>query len=128
MRSADAIARHATIKVGDSPLMVSSGTELYGKTPSMLHLYVPDVDALYARALEAGGISLSEPTDEFYGDRRAGIEDAWKNQWWIATHVEDVELGEASGSSASSVVSSETGWPRLPEADFFSGRPGKHLI
>ncbi|MDQ3390358.1 MAG: VOC family protein [Actinomycetota bacterium] len=90
MRSDDGVARHATIRVGDSLLMVSKGTDIYGRVPLMLHLYVDDVDQIYADALEAGGLSQREPRNEFYGDRVAAIKDDWENQWWIATHVEDV--------------------------------------
>jgi uncharacterized glyoxalase superfamily protein PhnB/catechol 2,3-dioxygenase-like lactoylglutathione lyase family enzyme len=94
MKSADGIVRHATIKVGDSLLMASKGTDIYGKKPLMLHLYVADVDAIYAQALRAGGVSLREPVNEFYGDRTAAVRDEWDNEWWIATHVEDVEADE----------------------------------
>ena len=90
MRSEDGVVRHATIQIRDSKLMVSSGTELYEARPCALHLYVEDTDALYARALAAGATSLEPPTDQFYGDRRAGVADAWGNHFWIATHVEDV--------------------------------------
>jgi uncharacterized glyoxalase superfamily protein PhnB len=48
---------------------------------------VPDVDAVYRRALEAGATSLSEPVDQPYGDRSGGVEDAFGNKWYIATHV-----------------------------------------
>jgi uncharacterized glyoxalase superfamily protein PhnB len=57
-------------------------------------MYVPDVDAVYADAIAAGAASLREPNDQFYGDRMAGVEDAAGNQWWIATHVEDVSPEE----------------------------------
>lgn len=42
------------------------------------------------RALEVGAVSLREPTDQFYGDCSAGVEDLADNYWWIATHLEDV--------------------------------------
>ncbi len=58
--------------------------------PAMIHLYVDDCDATYERALGAGGTSEREPTDQFYGDRSAGVRDSAGNLWWIATHVEDV--------------------------------------
>jgi PhnB protein len=70
--------------------MISHGTELYGSGAAMLHLYVENSDAVYQQALKAGGISLREPVNEFYGDRSAGVKDKWGNQWWIATHIEDV--------------------------------------
>ncbi len=74
---------HAEIKIGDSIVMMGEGGE---KTfLAMLHLYMEDVDAVYQRAIQAGGKSLREPTDQFYGDRSGGVEDAFGNQWWIAT-------------------------------------------
>jgi uncharacterized glyoxalase superfamily protein PhnB len=60
----------------------------------MLHVYVPDADAVYRRAMEAGAISLREPADQFYGDRTGGVQDAFGNQWWMATHQEDVSDDE----------------------------------
>ncbi len=60
----------------------------------MLHLYMEDVDAVYRRAIQAGAKSLREPADQPYGDRMGGVEDAFGNQWWIATHVEDVTSEE----------------------------------
>jgi PhnB protein len=58
--------------------------------PGMLHVYVEDCDATYARALEAGAESLMEPSDQFYGDRMAGVQDLAGNQWFFATRVEDL--------------------------------------
>jgi uncharacterized glyoxalase superfamily protein PhnB len=94
MRSADGITRHAAVRIGSSMLMISSGTELYAPRPSTLHVYVEDVDAVYAAARAAGAQRLEEPADQFYGDRRAGVRDAWNNHWWIATHIEDVSAPE----------------------------------
>jgi uncharacterized glyoxalase superfamily protein PhnB/catechol 2,3-dioxygenase-like lactoylglutathione lyase family enzyme len=90
MKSADGVVRHATIKVGDSLIMTSKGTDIYGEHPAMLHLYVLDVDVVYAQALQHGASMLREPVNEFYGDRVAAVKDEWNNQWWIATHIEDV--------------------------------------
>jgi uncharacterized glyoxalase superfamily protein PhnB len=60
----------------------------------MLYLYVEDTLALYARAVAAGGESIMEPAKQFYGDVNAAVEDSNGNQWWIATHVEDVSPEE----------------------------------
>lgn len=76
---------HAEVTIGDSKLMIG-GYEGVEEIPTALHLYVPDADAVYQRALEAGGSSLEEPVDQFYGDREAGIKDPTGNVWWIATH------------------------------------------
>ena len=85
---------HAGVQIGDSQIMVSDSTEQYPAGSSRLYLYVDDVDATYKNAITAKGISLREPTDEFYGDRSSGVKDAWGNEWWIATHVEDVDEEE----------------------------------
>jgi PhnB protein len=85
---------HAQLKVGDSMLMAAEASDKWPAMPAMLYLYVPDVDAAYRRAIEAGGQSLREPTDEFYGDRSGGVQDAAGNQWWIATRKENVSPEE----------------------------------
>jgi PhnB protein len=93
MRSGGAIM-HAEVKIGDSVVMMGEASDEFKAMPTSIHLYLEDVDAAYERALRAGGKSLREPTDQFYGDRSAGIEDASGNQWWLATHVEDVSPEE----------------------------------
>lgn len=93
MDAPDGSVRHAEVKIGDSIIMIgqaAAGQEMH----SMLHFYVPDTDALYQSALAAGAVSIREPTDQFYGDRSAGVHDSWGNQWWMATHVEDVSQQE----------------------------------
>ncbi len=76
---------HAEVVIGDSKLMIG-GYESVEEKLTALHLYVPDADAVYHRAIEAGAISMEEPVDQFYGDREAGIKDPSGNIWWIATH------------------------------------------
>jgi PhnB protein len=76
---------HAEVNIGESKLMIG-GYESVEEKPTALHLYVPDADAVYQRALEAGATSLEEPVDQFYGDREAGVKDPTGNVWWIATH------------------------------------------
>ena len=90
----DGRVMHAAVRVGDSMLMMGGANERYPPRPGTVYLYVPDVDATYERATAAGGTSLMEPADQFYGDRNGGVEDPWGNQWWIGTHVEDVPPAE----------------------------------
>ena len=94
METDDGLIRHAELKIGDSVLMVSSATEIHKPMPGMLNLYVEDCDQVYEEAKKAGAESMSEPANQFYGDRSAGVKDSWGNQWWIATHVEDVSNEE----------------------------------
>ena len=77
--------RPSVMKIGDSHVMVSS----VGPRPAMpafLYLYVDDTDATYERALESGALSLEEPGDTPYGDRRGMVEDPCGNIWQIATY------------------------------------------
>jgi PhnB protein len=85
---------HAELKIGDSHIMVSDANERHPAMPSMLHLYVPNVDAVYQKALKAGGTSTQEPADMFYGDRSASVKDPAGVSWYIATHTEDVPMPE----------------------------------
>lgn len=81
---------HAEVRIGDSTVMLADASAEYPALTAMLHLYVPDVDATYQRALAAGGVSEREPANQFYGDRSAAVRDPGGNHWYVATHVEDV--------------------------------------
>ena len=93
MPRADGGVAHAEVKIGDSMVMLGEPTEAEAM-PGMIHLYVDDADSVYRRALQAGATSLREPENMFYGDRSAGVKDRFGNQWWIATHIEDVQPDE----------------------------------
>ena len=75
---------HAEVNIGDSLVMIG-GAEHIEPRPTAIHLYVPNVDEAYKRALEAGGKSLMEPADQPYGERSGGVEDPTGNRWYIAT-------------------------------------------
>ncbi len=78
---------HGEVRIGDSVVMLgcAHGNE---PTKSILYLYVPDVDAMYAQAVAAGGESKEEPADQFYGDRTAAITDSAGITWYLATRKE----------------------------------------
>lgn len=84
----------AEIKIGDTIIMVFQANEQWQAQPFSVYLYVEDCDKVYAQAVAAGAMSLMEPADMFYGDRNAGVRDAWGNEWWIATHKEELSLEE----------------------------------
>ena len=85
---------HASMKIGDSVLMMGGAGEHWPAMPATIYIYVPDVDAAYKRALEAGAKSLREPQDQFYGDRSGGVIDDQGNQWWMGTQIEVVSEEE----------------------------------
>lgn len=78
------------LKVGDSHLEMGESHGQYQPMKSMFYLYVPDVDAMYRRAIAAGATSMKEPADQPYGDRVGAVTDIFSNQWWVATHIKDV--------------------------------------
>jgi PhnB protein len=89
---------HAEIRIGDSVIMLSdespgattkAPSSLGGTTGSVM-LYVPNVDAAFKKAVDAGCTSLMAPADMFWGDRFGKLQDPYGNQWGMATHQEDV--------------------------------------
>jgi PhnB protein len=92
---------YAKVRIGDSIIECSEARGEGGPRPATLHLYVPDVDGMYKDAIAAGGKSLSEPKDQFYGERSGGVVDAWGNHWYIATHTEDLTSDELMSRVAS---------------------------
>jgi PhnB protein len=94
MDGPDGSIGHAEVRIGDSIVMMAEAGEQWPAMPGGIHLYVEDCDSTYARALEAGGESIQEPADQFYGDRSGGVRDPGGNLWWITTHVEDVPEDE----------------------------------
>jgi uncharacterized glyoxalase superfamily protein PhnB len=90
----DGAVMHATIRVGNSMLMLADPTPEFGPMPSSLYLYVPDCDTVYQRALASGGVSVFPLMTLPSGERYGGVKDPCGNIWWVATHVEDVPPGE----------------------------------
>jgi PhnB protein len=100
MMRPDGKIMHAEFKIGDSVVMIADASERAQATSDMLHLYVPNVDAVYQKALKAGATSLTEPADQFYGDRSGGVRDPAGNRWHIGTHIEDVSPAELKKRAA----------------------------
>jgi PhnB protein len=84
----DGSIMHAEVQIDDTVVMLADAGAEFPAFPVWLHVYVPDVDATYRRALEAGGVSVQEPSQrEGEPDRRGGVKDPCGNTWWIATQV-----------------------------------------
>lgn len=89
-RDDDGRVRHADVLIGGAHVMMGGADEKWPEQKGSILVYVPDVDATYKAALAAGGTSVFEPKDQFYGDRSCGVVDPAGVTWWISTHVEDV--------------------------------------
>ncbi|MGW2014856.1 VOC family protein [Streptomyces sp. NPDC001927] len=108
---------HAELEVGDSLLMLADeypdidfrSPKALGGTPLTLHLYVEDVDAVFAKALAHGARELKPVTDEFYGDRIGQFMDPFGHRWSVATHVEDVSEEEMTKRAEKAMGSPNAG-------------------
>ncbi len=105
---------HAELKIGDSIVMFSDemppmpGQPATRKTPKNagattggLMVYLKDVDAGFKKAVDAGAKGAMPPTDMFWGDRYAQVEDPFGHVWALATHIADVtpkQMAKAMGS------------------------------
>ena len=94
----DGKVMHATVKIGDSKLMLADefpgmGTKspaTLGGSPVVLNIYVDDVDALWNRAVAAGAKVTMPLDNQFWGDRYGQIVDPFGHAWALGSHVEDV--------------------------------------
>lgn len=96
----DGTVMHAEIVIGDSVVIIEEEDPQRGSkapppgglagSPAFLFVYVEDVDAVVARAVELGATLQRAPQDQFYGDRDAHVIDPFGHGWTIASHVEDV--------------------------------------
>ncbi|MEZ4769861.1 MAG: VOC family protein [Caldilineales bacterium] len=83
----DGLLRHAEVRIDDTVVMLADAVEGWPPVPSHVHVYVPDVDETYRRALAAGAESVQEPVQKEDEDKRGGVKDAGGTTWWIATRV-----------------------------------------
>jgi PhnB protein len=107
MPSPDGKIMHAELKIGDSNIFLGDefpGMSAAPSTPSLpsvyLFLYVPDVDAVFNRAVAAGSRVEMPVQDMFWGDRYGKLTDPFGHHWGIATHTEDVAPEEMKRRSA----------------------------
>ncbi len=93
---------HAELAIGTSKFMLADefpdmgarSPRTLGGSPVGLLLYVEGVDALFAKALQAGATQVQAVEDKFYGDRSGTLLDPFGHQWTLSTHVEDVSMEE----------------------------------
>jgi len=91
---------HAELRIGNSLIMLNDemgggkSAKTIGGSPASLWLYVEDCDALFNRAVGAGGRvppgPMGQMTDQFWGDRAGTLTDPHGYTWTIATHKEDL--------------------------------------
>jgi PhnB protein len=93
---------HAEIEIGTGLVMLADefpdhgflSPQTIGGSPVTVHVYVEDVDAVFAKAVAAGATVTRPMEDQFYGDRLGQFVDPWGHRWSVASHVEDVSEEE----------------------------------
>jgi uncharacterized glyoxalase superfamily protein PhnB len=78
---------HAEVRLEDTVLMLADSAKGWQAVPTHVHIYVPNVDKTYQRAIEAGAMSVQEPVRKEDADKRGGVKDKGGTTWWIATKV-----------------------------------------
>lgn len=91
---ADGKPMYITARVGDTVLSFMQPIDASKPTRSAFYVYVPDVDGVYSRAVEAGAKAIQEPGEMVHGDRAATFLDILDNQWTVATRLEDISVAE----------------------------------
>lgn len=93
---ADGSVMHAELIIGNGMVMMGEPRDEFGPMPASIFISVEDCDAVYKRAIAAGGVSVMEPADMHHaGERYGGVKDHAGNIWWMATHIEDLSEEEA---------------------------------
>lgn len=98
----DGVIGHAEIAIGSARLMLSdehlefgaASPEHLGGTSVALNLEVPDVDAVFRRAVAEGATVRREPADQPYGDRSCQFLDPWGHRWMVQTTIASPTLDE----------------------------------
>lgn len=82
----DGSLRHAEVRIDDGIVMVGGGATEIAAAPAHIHLYVPDAQQVFDRAIAAGAVPVREPEQaNADDDLRGGVRDRWGTTWWIAT-------------------------------------------
>ena len=130
---------HAEFKIGDASIMISEeypdmdvlSPHALGGSPVTIHLYVEDVDTLFAQAVAAGARVLRPVADQFYGDRSGKLVDPFGHVWFFATNKEDVPFAEMIARAAKlfgSAPAAAAAAPKEEEASSAGGTTAPELV
>ncbi len=90
MLGPDGSVMHGEVKIGNSLIMIGQAEKETDARKTMIYLYMEDCDKYFNQALAQGATVVSELADQFYGDRHGAVRDMNGNDWYIATHKEDL--------------------------------------
>jgi uncharacterized glyoxalase superfamily protein PhnB len=103
---------HASLMIGDSPLMLGDempdmggkGPRTLGGSPVSIFLYTENVDALWKKAVDAGATVVHPLIDQFWGDRAGLLDDPFGHHWWLAQHIKDPTPEELKAGAEASMA------------------------
>ncbi len=81
----DGKVMHAELKLYDSVIMLGSASEKYPAVPAIVHVYVPNVDEVFEKAIQAGCVVVEMPLQKGDPDKRGTFTDFAGNMWSVAT-------------------------------------------
>jgi uncharacterized glyoxalase superfamily protein PhnB len=90
----DGTVGHAEVRIGTSIVMAFDGKPEWGPTPAFLRLYLPDAEATFRKAIEAGATEVTRVTHLAFGDKVGRVRDPFGNVWWLQERVENVSEEE----------------------------------
>jgi uncharacterized glyoxalase superfamily protein PhnB len=86
--NSDGSVMHAEFQIDDSVIMLGSSSDKFKPIELVLHVYVPNVDETFAKAIQAGCESIKEPGEQKGDpDRRGTFKDPAGNMWSIGTQL-----------------------------------------
>jgi PhnB protein len=113
----DGLLLHAELEIGDTTVMLADRKPDWPFTPSLLQVYVDDLDATLETARRLNATVVTEPT-EFYGDLFSRMRDPWNNLWWVYQHRAPAEVASADWSAEASEADSDDWDHTSPELQY----------
>lgn len=108
-KDTDNLILHCEVKVGNSVIMFADRKPDWPQTPSLLQVYVEDVEETLNKATSLGAKIVTKPT-EFLGTLFSRVKDAEGNLWWIYQYLnQDTEWTEGGN---------EENWEPSAEAEY----------
>jgi PhnB protein len=100
IKNKEGVVINAVVKIGTAMVMLFDSREGWSPTPSLLNLYVEDVDKVYRASLKLGATSVTDITIMYFGEKVCRILDPFGNIWWLNQRIEEIEPAEIKRRAA----------------------------
>jgi uncharacterized glyoxalase superfamily protein PhnB len=114
------VVGHAEMRIGNAIVMMFDARPDWPPTPAFLRLYVEDADEVHRQAVAAGGTSVTEVTELFFGDKVGRVRDPFGNLYWVQTRLHDLTEEEMYARMVDPEFVKAMEY--VSGADFFPGR------